>query len=74
MTNIKQSLSNRTSGDQTDRTLHSLKAETELEKLDYQTGHQYVPMDVYVDPKTIKEHFQVSSIHDRWTRLHVISA
>jgi hypothetical protein len=74
MTNIKQSLAICTSGDQADWTLYSPKVEVELEKLDCQTGHQYLPMDVYVDPKTIKEHFQASSIRDRLTRLQGASS
>jgi len=71
MTNTKQNSIISTSGDQTD---WPLKGEADLEKWDRQSGHQYVPMDVYVDPKTIKEHFQSSSISDRWTRIHRASS
>ena len=51
---------------QTERVLGSFKGEAELEKLDRQSGHQYIPMDVYVDPQTIKERFQASSSRKRW--------
>jgi len=51
---------------QTDWVLDSYRGKSELEKLDNQSAHQYIPMDVYVDPQTIKEHFQASSIHNRW--------
>jgi len=53
---------------QTDWVLDSFKGKSELEKLDNQSAHQYIPMDVYVDPQTINEHFQASSIHKRWAK------
>jgi hypothetical protein len=42
-----------------------LNDEATLETLDRQLGHQYIPMDIYVDSTTIKEHFQVSCIQAR---------
>ena len=54
--------------------LHSTEVEVELEKLDRRAGHQYVPMDLYLDPRTINEHFHVSSICDRWSRTHLNNA
>jgi hypothetical protein len=59
-----------TSRDQKDWALYSLEGEAELERLDRQAGHDYLPMDVYVDPRTVKEHFQDSSIRARWIRIH----
>ena len=53
---------------------HSTEVEVELEKLDRRAGHQYVPMDVYLDPVTINEHFHVSSICERWSRTHLNNA
>ena len=53
-----------------DWSLYSLHVEAELENLDRQAGHEYLPMDVFVDPRTIKEHFQNSSIRARWARIH----
>lgn len=44
------------------RTLGSLAVEAKLAKSDHQAGHEYVPMDVYIDAKTMKEHFRYSSI------------
>ena len=58
-----------TSRDHTDWSLHSLEGEAELERLDREAGHNYLPMDVFVDPRTVKEHFQGSSIRARWRRI-----
>ena len=49
---------------QTGWVLDTFKGEVELEK----SGRQYIPMDVYVDPKTIKKHFHASSIRKRGDR------
>jgi len=70
MTNAMQNPIDCTSRDQNDWSLHSLEVEAELEKLDRQAGHEYVPMDIFVDPRTMKEHFQDSSIRARWSRNH----
>ena len=56
--------------DQTDEVQRSLKGESELENLDRQAGRQYLPMDVYIDPGTIEEHFHASSIRCRRTKIH----
>ncbi len=50
------------------RNLGSL--ERELEKLDREAGHDYVPMDVFIDTRTMMEHFQESSIRARLERIH----
>ncbi len=50
---------------QVDRTLYSLETEAELEKLDRELDHDYVPMDVFIDPSTMKAHFRDSSIRAR---------
>ena len=42
-----------------------LKSESELEYLDRRAGHEYIPMDVYIDPNTMEEHFHASSIRNR---------
>ena len=55
---------------QTDGGPCSLKGKSELESLDRQAGHQYLPMDVYIDPGTEEEHFHASSIRDRWMKIH----
>ena len=57
--------------DQNDWSLHSFEVEAELGKIDRQAGHDYVPMDVFVDPRTRKEHFQSSSIRSRWSKFHL---
>ena len=70
MTNGIQNPIDCTSRDQNDWSLHSIEVEAELEKLDRQAGHDYVPMDLFVDPRTRKEHFQSSSIRARWSKIH----
>ena len=37
----------------------------ELEELDRELGHDYVPMDLFIDQRTINEHFHESSIRSR---------
>ena len=49
---------------------YSLEREAEMERLDREAGHDYLPMDAFVDPRTVKEHFQDSSIRARWRRVH----
>lgn len=68
MTSIKKKTVLDTDGSLTNWSMHSTEIEAELEKLDRKAGHQYVPMDVYLDTGTINEHFHVSSICDRWYR------
>jgi hypothetical protein len=68
MTNTKQRSAICAGMCPTERGLGSFKGEAELEKLDRQSGLQYIPMDVYVDPQTIKERFQASSSRKRWAR------
>ena len=51
--------------DQTCRRSCPLKSVSELEHLDRTAGHEYVPMDVYIDPNTIEEHFHSASIRNR---------
>ncbi len=55
-----------TGGGASRRPIYSLEVETELEESDRKAGHEYVPMDVFVDPRTMKQHFQMSSIRARW--------
>lgn len=59
-----------TSRDQTDWSLLSLESEAEMETLDREADRDYLPMDVFVDPRTRKQHFQGSSVSARWTRIH----
>jgi hypothetical protein len=63
-----------TGRDQDDWSLHSLEVEAELEGRDRKAGHAYLPMDVFVDRRTMNEHFQNSSIRARWSRIHQIAA
>lgn len=70
MTNTMSNPVTRSRSYQQDWSLHSLEVEAELERLDRHAGHEYVPMDIYVNPGTMKEHFQYSSIRARWFRIH----
>ena len=56
--------------DQADDVLNFRIGESELENLDRRAGHQYLPMDVYINPTTEEEHFHASSIRDRWMKIH----
>ena len=55
-------------------TLYSLETEAEVEKLDREIGHDYVPMDVFIDSRTMKEHFQESPIRARLKRIYSAAA
>jgi hypothetical protein len=63
-----------TSGNPANRIPYSLNGRAELEKLDRQAGYEYVPMDVFVDPRAMREHFQDSSIRARWAGIHPAAA
>jgi len=63
-----------TSRAQVDWTLYRLETEAEAEKLDREIGHDYVPMDVFIDPRTMKEHFQESPIRARLKEIHSTAA
>jgi hypothetical protein len=63
-----------TSRDQTGWSLLSLESEAEMEKLDREADHDYLPMDVFVDLRTRKQHFQESSVRARWTKIHPSAA
>lgn len=51
-----------------DRQGHPNLLNEELEKLDRELGHDYVPMDLFIDHRTINEHFHESSIRSRSAR------
>ena len=44
----------------------SSEADQEAETFDHQQGREYLPMNVFVDPATIKARFRYSSAHDGW--------
>ncbi len=74
MTNSMRNAIASKSRDLTDRHRYSHAGVAELEMMDRKAGHEYVPMDVFVDPRTMKEHFQDSSIRERWTEFHPAAA
>jgi hypothetical protein len=70
MTTSKQSSASCTGGDLKNWSLHELKDEAELEDRDRRTGHDYVPMDLYVDPRERSQHFAASKVLKRLRRTH----
>ena len=67
MTGNKQNHFTFTGGDRKDGSLYSLRVEAALEELDRAAGREYVPMDLFIDTRTLQEHFQASSIRARRT-------
>jgi hypothetical protein len=45
-----------------------------MEALDRRAGHDYVPMDLYIDPGERREHFASSPVARRLRRFHRHSA
>ena len=56
MTRITQNPITRSSNAHASWTAYSLKEKSE--KLDREENHDYLPMDVYIDPQTIRNNFQ----------------
>ena len=52
-------------GDQRKVTRKTLAVEAQLERVRCLSDNEYVPMDVFVNPETRKEHFQYSPIRAR---------
>ena len=74
MNNTTHKFIRRSSAANPKQTAPSQTIGAELEKLDRHAGHDYLPMDVYVDLGTIRQHFQVSSIRNRSQQSRVYSA
>jgi hypothetical protein len=53
-------------GDQGDLTLGAREFEANLERIDRVSGDDYIPMDVFVNPQTRKQHFQYLPLRARW--------
>ena len=53
-----------------DTALHHLEVEAELESADHRVGHEYLPMDIFVDARTVKQHFQIDSVCARISGYH----
>ena len=45
----------------------------ELRKLDRQEGHEYLPMNVFVDPATMKTHFRCLLNDAHWGEIHPVA-
>jgi hypothetical protein len=50
---------------QKNKELFSFSVEAELAEYDCRLGHEYLPLDVFVDPITIKQHFGIASLYTR---------
>mgnify|MGYP001814832040 CR=1 FL=1 len=50
-----------TGGDKADRLRYLPEGKVEREGLNHKPDNEYIPMDIYVDPKTIKEHFHAAA-------------
>lgn len=57
-----------TGGDQRDWSRHTLKDEEELEERDRREGHDYIPMDLYIDRAERHAHFSASVVLARLRR------
>jgi len=44
---------------------HALRAAAEREQSDRRAGHEYVPMDLYIDPQERRAHFSVFAVQRR---------
>jgi hypothetical protein len=56
-------------GDQGDLTLGTREVEAHLERTDRFSDNDYVPMDIFIDPETRKEHFRYSPLPARWVEI-----
>ena len=54
-------------------TTSTAKGDVERTELDRQEGPEYLPMNVFVDPATMKTGFQQFSIHTRWTLVPAVA-
>jgi hypothetical protein len=63
-----------TEGDQRDWSRHTLGEDAELEEADRRQGHDYVPMDLYVDNGDRREHFAAWAILERLRRVRRFAA
>ena len=62
MINIIQSPMSCTNRALRNRALYSLNVEAKMERADRQAGHEYLPMDIFIDTVTMKDHFQAVSL------------
>lgn len=67
MSNRAKNVSAYCSKDYPDWDEFGLKEQSDLERLDRELGHEYIPMNVYVDLGTVIRQFQAPSICSRWS-------
>jgi len=71
MTNARQSPIAGTCDMHMDRGQYSLVGGVEPEVSNHKAGCEYLPMDVFVDSETMRQHFQCSSINTGWAAIRV---
>jgi hypothetical protein len=50
------------------------RVDTEAEEIERHASHEYLPMDVFVSPVTMREHFQRLSLHAERSRTYGVTA
>ena len=62
MCNTSQKPDARANGGREGRALRAVKVKAELERIERRADHECIPMDIFVNPMTMREHFQYSSL------------
>jgi hypothetical protein len=57
-----------------DGSLRPVKVEAEPEDIDLEADREYIAMDVFVNPMTMREHFRYSSFREEQCVIHSASA
>jgi len=73
MTTMRHNTTTCTGRNHKDYSRRSLEVEAEQKNRDGQRDHEYLPMDIFLDLRTIKEHFQYSSVRNQ-TSIHRAAA
>lgn len=55
--------------DQGDLTFGPRENEAHMERTDCFSDNDYVPMDIFIDPETRKEHFRYAPLPARWIEI-----
>jgi len=74
MTNTMQNSIAVTPSVRKDRTAHCLDGAVERQRSDRKAERHYLPMDIFVDHKTMRQHFQGSATRARSAGIHAVAA
>ena len=69
MANRDKNPATRTSGGQKDWSLYSVNHDSEQDKLD-SLADEFLPMDLFIDPKTIEERYNAQAVRRSRTKKH----